>query len=211
MIRSPTRNIVEALPGDASQVTLFSTSAVGYYGFHEDEELAEDSGPGDDFLAKLCRDWESEARKAEAKGARLVITRFGIVLGRNGGALGQMIPLFRYGLGGPVGSGRQWFSWIHMNDLLSALFHLLRLPGASGPYNLTAPSPVRNAELAKILGKVMHRPAFMPAPAFAVRAALGEFGDVILKGQKVLPQRLLESGFEFRHPHLEGALREVLA
>lgn len=205
-----TKRIVEALTAADHFTTLFSTSAVGYYGFHEDEELDESSGPGTDFLAALCRDWEAEAGKAAGESCRVVITRFGIVLGKNGGALGQMLRPFRYGLGGPVGSGRQWFSWIHMDDLLGALFFLLDNPDASGPYNLTAPSPVRNVELARTLGKVMHRPSLLPAPAFAVRTALGEFGDVILKGQKVLPARLLKAGYRFRHPDLESALRDVL-
>lgn len=205
-----TRNIARALNGADHAVTFFSTSAVGYYGFHEDEDLDESSGPGTDFLATLCRDWEAEAVKAVGEHCRVVITRFGIVLGKSGGALGQMLPPFRYGFGGPVGSGRQWFSWIHMDDLLGALLFLLGSPGAEGPYNLTAPTPERNIDLARTIGKVMHRPSLIPAPAFAVRAALGEFGDVILKGQKVHPARLLEAGYTFQYQDLESALHSIL-
>ncbi len=204
-----TRRVVEALPADSAGVTLLSTSAVGYYGFKGDEDLTEEAPPGEDFLAVLCRDWEAEAMSASAKGGRVIVTRFGIVLGRNGGALGQMVPLFRTGLGGPVGSGRQWFSWIHMDDLLGALFFLLQRPSAAGVYNLTAPGAVRNAELAKGLGRALHRPSVMPAPAFAVRLALGEFGNVILEGQKVRPARLLAEGYRFLFAELDPALASV--
>jgi uncharacterized protein (TIGR01777 family) len=205
-----TRHIVDALPGDPEGVTLFSTSAVGYYGFHGDEVLSEDSGPGDDFLARLCRDWEFEAAKARNKGVRVVITRFGLVLGRNGGVLGQMLLPFRCGLGGPIGDGRQWFSWVHMEDLVGAFAFLLERPDASGPFNLTAPAPVRNGDLARSLGKVLHRPAIMPAPAPLVRLFLGEFGSVILQGQRVMPARLLQSGFEFRHGSVTEALKTIV-
>lgn len=204
-----TRNVVEALPG-GGDVTLISTSAVGYYGFHGDEELGEDAGPGDDFLARLCVDWETEALRARDRGARVAIARFGIVLGPGGGVLGQMAPLFRAFLGGPLGSGRQWFSWIHVEDLFRALVHLAGRPESSGPYNLAAPEPVTNRTLTRELARVLHRPAFLPAPGFAVRLALGEFGNVLLEGQRVLPRRLLEEGFRFAHPGFGEAL-EALA
>jgi uncharacterized protein (TIGR01777 family) len=204
-----TRNLVEALPSTGG-VTLLSTSAVGYYGFHGDEELGEDAGPGADFLARLCVDWETEALRARDRGARVIIARFGIVLGPGGGVLGQMAPLFRAFVGGPLGSGRQWFSWIHVEDLFGALVHLAGRQGSSGAYNLTAPEPVTNRVLTRELGRVLHRPAFLPAPAFVVRLALGEFGDVLLKGQRVLPRRLLAEGFRFSHPGF-GAALEALA
>lgn len=198
-----TRNVVDALPSGAA---LLSTSAVGYYGFRGDEECGEDAGAGEDFLARLCADWEAEAGRAADRGARVAVTRFGIVLGPGGGVLGQMAPLFRWGLGGPLGTGRQWFSWIHIEDLFGALLHVLGRPGSAGPYNFVAPGPVRNRELARALGRVLGRPALLPAPAFAVRLALGEFGNVVLRGQRVVPRRLLAEGYEFRHPGLDEAL-----
>lgn len=206
-----TRHLVEALPDDARHITLLSTSAVGYYGFHEDEELAEDAPAGNDFLAQLAFDWEQEALCAKDKGARVVITRFGIVLGPGGGALGQMIPLFKFFLGGPLGSGRQWFSWVHMEDLLAAFIFLLARPEISGPVNACSPRPVRNRDLGKAIGRVLHRPSFLPAPGFMIRIILGEFGSVLLKGQRVIPRRLLDAGFSFSHPDIEDALRSILA
>jgi len=205
-----TRHLFDALPQDAGRISLFSTSAVGYYGFHEDEELTESSPAGADFLAQLAYDWEHEALRAQSKRARVVITRFGIVLGPNGGALAQMIPPFRNFLGGPLGSGRQWFSWIHMQDLTDAFIFLLSHPELSGPVNLCSPRPVRNGELADAIGRVLHRPAFMPAPGFMIELILGEFGSVLLKGQRVIPSRLLEAGFQFQHPEIEEALRSIL-
>lgn len=205
-----TRNVVEALPDDAGKITLFSTSAVGYYGFHEDEELTENMPAGDDFLAKLAYDWEQEALKAQTKGTRVVITRFGIVLGKNGGALGQMIPLFKFFLGGPLGSGKQWFSWVHMEDLAQALIFLLKHPEIKGAVNLCSPRPVRNADLGKAIGRVLHRPSFMPAPGFMIKLILGEFGSVLLKGQRVIPRRLLDAGFTFKYADIEEALRSII-
>ncbi|MGB9698018.1 MAG: TIGR01777 family oxidoreductase, partial [Thermodesulfobacteriota bacterium] len=196
-----TRNIVEGIPlRDDQSFTLFNASAVGYYGFHEDEELTEDAPPGNDFLAQVARDWEDEASKAKEKGSRVIITRFGIVLGEKGGALGQMVPLFKKYLGGPIGSGQQWFSWIHIKDLVEAFVFLIKHPELSGPFNFSSPNPVRNKELAKALGKVLNRPSFLPAPGFLVKLVLGEFGSVILKGQRVIPRRLLDNGFQFQYP-----------
>ncbi len=208
---STTRNIVAGIPSqtDAS-FTLFNASAVGYYGFHEDEELTEDSPPGSDFLAQVARDWETEAWPAKEKGARVIITRFGIVLGEKGGALGQMVPLFKKYLGGPIGSGRQWFSWIHIKDLVEAFIFLLKNPELSGPFNFCSPNPVRNEELATTLGKILNRPSFLPAPGFLVRLVLGEFGSVILQGQRVIPRRLLDEGFRFQYPYLKEALQDIV-
>ncbi|HQH17842.1 MAG TPA: TIGR01777 family oxidoreductase, partial [Smithella sp.] len=188
----------------------FSTSAVGYYGFHQDEELTESSPAGTDFLARLARDWESEAMNAQTKGARVVITRFGIVLGKDGGALGQMIPLFKFFLGGPLGSGRQWFSWVHMQDLVEAFIFLLGKKEISGPVNLCSPEPVRNKELGSAIGRVLHRPSFMPAPGFMIKLILGEFGSVLLEGQRVIPEKLLDAGYQFRYPGIDEALKNIV-
>jgi len=205
-----TRNLVEGIPvGSVKKISLLSASAVGYYGFHGDEELTEESPPGDDFLARLADEWETQAFLAKEKGARVVVTRFGIVLGEKGGALGQMIPLFKKFVGGPMGSGRQWFSWIHIKDLAEAFVFLMKHPEISGPVNLCAPGPVRNKELAKALGKALHRPSIIPAPGFMIRLALGEFGSVILEGQRVVPRRLLDGGFVFQYPEINEALRSL--
>jgi uncharacterized protein len=208
---STTRNIVEGIPSHPQKpFTLFSTSAVGYYGFCGDEELTEASPNGNDFLAQIALEWEGEALKAKEKGASVVITRFGIVMGEKGGALSQMIPLFKKYIGGPIGSGKQWFSWVHIKDLSEAFAFLMKHPEISGPVNICAPNPVRNKDLAKALGKVLHRPSFMPAPGFMVKLVLGEFGSVILEGQRVIPKRLLDSGFAFQYPNIEKALEGIV-
>ncbi len=206
-----TRNIVEGIPSRPERpVTLFSTSAVGYYGFCGDEELTEASLPGNDFLARIAREWEEEALKAREKSARVVITRFGIVMGEKGGALSQMIPLFRKYIGGPIGSGKQWFSWIHIKDLAEAFAFLLKHPEISGPVNVCSPNPVRNKDLAKTLGKTLHKPSFMPAPGFVIKLVLGEFGSVILEGQRVIPKKLLENGFVFQYADIDKALQGIV-
>jgi uncharacterized protein (TIGR01777 family) len=208
---STTKNIVEGIPSHPSKkMTLLSTSAVGYYGFRGDEELTEESLPGNDFLARIAVEWEGEALKAAEKGARVVITRFGIVMGEKGGALSQMIPLFKKYIGGPIGSGKQWFSWIHIKDLADAFVFLTKHPEISGPVNVCSPNPVRNKDLAKALGKALHKPSFIPAPGFMVKSVLGEFGSVILEGQRVIPRRLLESGFVFQYPDIEKALQSIV-
>ena len=205
-----TRNLVDALSQDAKHITFFSTSAVGYYGFHQDEEVTESSPAGTDFLARLAYDWESEALNAGKKGARVVMTRFGIVLGKDGGALGQMIPLFKFFLGGPLGSGRQWFSWVHMQDLVEAFIFLLGKKEISGPVNLCSPEPVRNKELGAAIGRILHRPSFMPAPGFMIKLILGEFGSVLLKGQRVIPKRLLDAGYPFQYAGIDKALKNII-
>jgi len=204
-----TRNLVGALEGTRVK-HFFSTSGIGYYGSHGDEPLTEESPPGNDFLAEVSRDWEKEAAEARKSGCRVVLTRFGIVLGEGGGALGQMVPLFRKYMGGPLGSGRQWFSWIHLEDLTRAFLFLLEHSEISGPVNFTAPNPVRNRELAKAIGETLGKPSFLPAPGFMLKMVLGEFGSVLLEGQKVIPQRLLKSGFQFHHPEIGEALRDIL-
>lgn len=209
---STTRNIVEGIPSHREKpFTLLSTSAVGYYGFCGDEELTEESPPGNDFLARIAVEWEGEALKARNKGARVVITRFGIVMGEKGGALSQMIPLFKKYIGGPIGNGKQWFSWVHIKDLAEAFAFLLKHPEISGPVNLCAPNPVRNKDLAKALGKALHKPSFIPAPGFIIKLVLGEFGSVILEGQRVIPGRLLKSGFVFQYRSIEKALQGIVA
>jgi len=207
-----TRNIVEGIPSPLQKpFTLLSTSAVGYYGFCGDEELVEDSPPGNDFLARIALEWEGEALKAREKGARVVITRFGIVMGEKGGALGQMIPLFKKYIGGPIGSGKQWFSWVHIKDLTEAFVFLLKHPEISGPVNVCSPNPVRNKDLARALGKALRKPSFMPAPGFMIKLVLGEFGSVILKGQRVIPKRLLDHGFVFQYADIEKALQGIVS
>jgi uncharacterized protein (TIGR01777 family) len=204
-----TRNLVEALPADRGTI-LLSTSAVGYYGDRGEDRLTEDEPPGDDFLAAVGTDWETEARAAEAKGVRVVLPRFGIVLDRDGGALARMIPAFRLFLGGALGSGRQWFPWIHMQDLVAAYRFLIDTPALKGAVNFCAPEPVRHQTLAATLGRKLNRPACMPAPAFMIKLALGEFGRTLLASQRALPQRLTEAGFTFGYPDIDTALEEII-
>jgi hypothetical protein len=204
-----TRNLVAALP-EGRETILCSTSAVGYYGDSGEDVLTEAAPSGDDFLAEVGRDWEAEALAAGKKGARVVLPRFGIVLDRDGGAMAKMIPAFRMFVGGPLGSGRQWFPWIHMADLVAALRFLIETPALRGPFNCTAPEPVRNKDLAKTLGRKLHRPACMPAPAFMVKLVLGEFGEVLLGSQRAVPQKLTDAGFTFQYPDLESALEEIV-
>jgi uncharacterized protein (TIGR01777 family) len=207
-----TRNVVTALSARKGQETvLVNASAVGYYGFHQDEELDEDSLSGDDFLATLARDWEEEAARAAEWGVRVIRTRFGIVLGDKGGALDQMVPLFKKGLGSPLGSGQQWFSWIDQEDLSAVLLFLISQKEVSGPINCTAPHPVRNVDLTKILAEVLGKSTFLPAvPGIMLQIIMGEFGDVLLKGQKVLPRKLLSLGYTFRFPFIRDALNSLL-
>lgn len=207
-----TRHLVEALaPRKGKETHLFSTSGAGYYGYHEDEELTEESPPGTDFLAMLSREWEAEAVKATEHGVRVVLCRFGIVMGRNGGMLGEIVPIFRMFLGANLGSGNQWLSWVHETDLARIFLFLLENRGLEGPLNCTAPEPVRNSEFTETLGKVLGVPTFLPpVPGFMLRLIKGEFGGVILKGQRVLPRRLLAAGFQFHYPTLQVALSEIL-
>jgi uncharacterized protein len=205
-----TRALAEALRhSDSHDGVFLSGSAVGYYGDRRDEAVTEESGPGHDFLARLCVEWEAEARKAGEVGVRVVLLRTGIVLGR-GGSLEQMMKPFRFGLGGPLGSGRQWVSWVHIEDTIRMILWALENPAVQGPLNVAAPNPVTNRELARTLGRVMGRPAFLPAPAFALRLVLGEFANAVLTGQKALPEKAGKLGFEWKHPTLEPALRTVL-
>lgn len=207
-----TNNIVEALSERrGKEIHLLNASAIGFYGFHGDESLDENSPPGDDFLACVVREWESAARKAQEFDVRVVLCRFGVVLGKHGGALSELVPIFKRWLGSPLGSGKQWFSWIHEEDLANVFLFLLEHKNLDGPINCTSPNPVRNSELTKTLGDVLGKPTFMPAvPGFALRLKMGEVGNVLLKGQRVQPRRLLKSGFRFQFANLRDALEDIL-
>ena len=190
---------------------LVNASAVGFYGNRGDEELTEESPAGSGFLAETTLAWERAAREAVPDGVRLVLLRTGFVLGEEGGGLSKMLIPFRFGLGGPLGSGRQWVPWIHRDDLVALLLAALDDARFEGPVNATAPAPVPMKELAAALGRVLRRPAFAPAPAFAIRAAMGEMAALVLDGQRALPGKALALGFSFRFPDLEPALRDLLA
>jgi len=190
---------------------FISASAIGYYGAHPEAAFHEGSPRGRGFIADLCGDWEAATAAATAAGARTAIVRIGVVLGPDGGALAKMLPPFKLGLGGPLGDGRQWVSWIHIDDLTSLFCFLLEHPQASGVFNGTAPEPVTMSQLARALGRALHRPAIVPVPAPVLRVALGEVADILLTGQKVEPRRTREIGFEFRFSQIEPALRDLVA
>ncbi len=204
-----TRHIVDALPVN-SDCVLCSTSAVGYYGDRGDEILDETAAAGDGFLAELAIEWEQEAAAAAAKGVRVALMRFGIVLGASGGAMARMLPAFRMFAGGPLGDGRQWFPWIHLQDVLAAVQYLLETPSLSGPFNFSAPNPVRNRQLAATLGRVLSRPAFLPAPRAMLRLMLGEVAGSLVESQRAVPQNLLDSGFRFQFPEIDAALQHIV-
>ena len=189
---------------------LVQASAIGFYGVHGDEMLDESSPPGDDFLARLCLDWEASTGKAEALGVRRVIIRTGLLLSIAGGVLPLLAMPFRFYAGGVVGSGEQYYSWIHYMDEIAAIRFLIENENTSGAYNLTAPQPVTAKEFAREIGQVLHKPSVMPVPAFAMRAALGEVSTLALEGQRVLPKRLLDAGFRFHYAGLEKALQDLL-
>jgi len=207
-----TQNLFEALSARKGKEThLFSTSAVGYYGFHQNEVLDESSPSGEGFLAGLSKEWESAAMKAKDYGVHVILMRFGIVLGRRGGALQQMITPFKWWMGSPLGSGNQWFSWIHEQDLVDIFLYLIKEKKISETVNCTAPNPVTNRELTQTLGEVLAKPTFMPAvPGFVMSLMLGEFGSVLSKGQRVVPKKLLDAGFRFSFPDLRSALKNLL-
>jgi uncharacterized protein len=208
---SITRNLVDALQSAPAGTLLISTSAVGFYGSTMDDRPLDESSPaGNDFLAEVGKLWEAEAKRAELFGVRVIRCRFGIILGKNGGALEKMIPAFRYCLGSPLGSGKQWFSWIHLEDILDVMVFLIGNMGLFGVINATAPHPVRNQELTETLARVLRRPVILPAvPSFLLRSVLGDFGKILLEGQRVIPKRLLDSGYTFRFATLEKALRNL--
>ncbi|MBW1747542.1 MAG: TIGR01777 family oxidoreductase [Deltaproteobacteria bacterium] len=203
-----TRNLVEAVP-ESKGIILCSTSGAGYYGNRADEVLTEDASSGSDFLAKVGIDWEKEAFLAEKKGVRVAAMRFGVVLDKNGGALAKMIPAFKYFAGGPLGSGLQWFPWIHMADLISAINFILETNEIKGPVNFCAPHPIKNRDFSKALGNVLNRPSFMKVPSFMIRLVVGEMGTLLTNSQKVIPHKLLRHGFKFQHPDIDSALEDI--
>jgi len=208
-----TRALVAALAKmNARPRVLVSASAIGFYGSRGDELLTEESATGKDFLASLAREWEAEAQKAEALGIRVVRARLGIILARHGGALAKMLLPFKLGAGGRVGSGQQWMSWATLDDAVGILRLALENRAVQGAVNVVAPGAVRNAEFTKELARALHRPALFPAPAFALRLALGEMADaLLLAGQRVVPQRLQELGYRFLHADLGSAVAAVLS
>ena len=208
-----TRALAEALAGLCRPPeTLIVASATGIYGDRGDALLDETSAPGEGFLADVCREWEAAALPAVKAGIRVVHARFGVVLGRGEGALAKMLPLFRLGLGGRLGSGRQWVSWVSLEDVVGVILFALDTAGVQGPVNVTAPNPVTNAQLTQALAKAVHRPAILPAPAFALRLALGEMADdALLASARAVPRKLSEAGFRFAYPTIEEALARVVA
>jgi uncharacterized protein (TIGR01777 family) len=206
-----TRNLVaglRALPAAERPQVLVSQSGAGVYGERDDEQLDESAGPGDDFVAQMVVDWEAEASAAAELGIRVALTRTGPVLSE-GGALGKMLPFFKLGLGGPVAGGRQYFPWVHLDDVVGAMLFCLDTEAASGPLNVTAPEPVTNREFSRALGRVLRRPAFAPVPGAAVKALYGEMAMIVTTGQRAIPAGLTELGYSFRCPDLEGALGEA--
>jgi uncharacterized protein (TIGR01777 family) len=206
-----TRALVAAIgKARAKPKFLLNGSAVGYYGPRGDEPLTEEAQPGSDFLARLCVEWEGEAVKAQGYGVRPICLRTGIVLARGGGALAKMVPPFKFFIGGPLGSGGQWMSWIQLEDEIGLILFLIANPAASGSFNATAPNPVTMKEFCKALGEVLNRPSWAPVPALALRMLLGEMADVLLTGQRVLPSQAEKLGYQFRYPTLYGALQACM-
>ncbi len=207
-----TRALVNALAKmNARPSVLVSASAIGIYGDRGDEMLTEDSKPGTDFLAGVAQQWEAEALKAEALGIRVVLARFGIILAREGGALPKMLTPFKLGVGGRLGSGKQWMSWVTLEDAVGILRFVIENASVRGVINVVSPQPLQNVEFTKVLAKAMHRPALFPAPAFALRLALGEMADaLLLSSQRVLPQVLEKTGYQFVHSDLSTALKNLV-
>jgi uncharacterized protein (TIGR01777 family) len=207
-----TRNLVAGIEAaEPRPQALISSSAVGYYGKHGDERIEEDTAPGSDFLAKVCVVWEAEADKALALGLRVAHIRTGVVLDRSGGALKTMLPPFKMGVGGPVAGGRQYMPWIHLDDIVGLYLRAIDDPTWSGAYNGSAPEPVTNKAFSKALGKAIHRPAFSPVPAFAIKLLYGEMSEIVTEGQRAVPTRALAGGYTFKHPELDEALASALS
>ncbi len=207
-----TKLLADALANlSAPPKTLISASAIGYYGDRGDELLTENSSPGKDFLADVCVEWEKATEHARAKGVRVVNTRFGIILDKEGGALAKMLTPFRMGIGGRIGDGKQWMSWIALDDVIAALQFTLKNESMNSPVNFVAPNPVTNAEFTKTLGRVLSRPTIFPIPEFGVRLAFGEMADaLLLSSQRVEPKQLTVAGYQFLYASLEPALRNIL-
>ena len=206
----PTRTLASAIAACARPPKVFvSASAVGYYGPHGDEPVTEATSAGTDFLARLCVDWEQAARAVDGTQTRLVIIRSGVALANDGGALPKMLLPFKLGLGATLGSGKQFFPWVHIDDWTAMVWWLIQDDRTTGAFNVTAPAPVTNHTFTRTLGRVLNRPAILPAPGFAMRAVLGEMADMLLHGQRVMPLRAEQSGFQFTHRALEPALRSL--
>lgn len=204
-----TSHLVDAMENDQKTV-LLSTSAIGYYGSQGDRTLTESHDHGDDFLARVCVDWEDAAKAAELKGARVALMRFGVILGKNGGALGKMVPAFKFFVGGPLGNGSHWFPWMHIDDLMASVDYLIKNETASGPFNFCAPGAIQQKTFAKALGRALGRPAFMPAPAFVVRTLMGEMGGALLSSQRAVPEKLTSGGLGFQFPGIDAALSDLV-
>ncbi|MEW6734799.1 MAG: TIGR01777 family oxidoreductase [Acidobacteriota bacterium] len=206
-----TEQVVAAIKQAAVRPTvLVNASAIGYYAKNEETALDETAAPAKDFLGELCVAWEEAARPVEALGVRLVFLRIGVVLGREGGALAKMLPPFKLGLGGPAGSGTQWVSWIHIDDLVNLIQFAIEHNEIKGPLNGVAPNPVRMKELAQELGRALHRPAIFPVPGFMLQLLMGEGAQVVLDGQRILPKVAEQAGYQFRFANLANALRDLL-
>lgn len=206
-----TQKLVEAIAkAEQKPSVLVNASAVGYYATSETATFDENSPPGDGFLSEVCVIWEAEAQKVKDLGVRLAILRLGIVLGM-GGAIAKMLPIFKLFAGGPIGTGRQWFSWVEVDDLVNLIVAALKRPDMEGVYNATAPNPVRMADFCQVLGDVLNRPSWLPVPAFAVELLMGDAAMAVLEGQQVLPKRTLESGFAYKYPDLKPALKSFLS
>jgi len=205
-----TQKLVEAIAkAEQKPSVLVNASAVGYYGTSETATFDESSPPGDDFLSQVCIEWEAQAQKVKDLGVRLAILRFGVILGM-GGAIAKMLPVFKLFAGGPIGTGKQWFSWVEVDDVVNLIVAALKRSDLEGVYNATAPNPIRMAEFCQTLGKVLNRPSWLPVPAFALEVLLGDAAMVVLEGQEVLPKRTLASGFEYKYPNLKQALSSFL-
>lgn len=207
-----TRNLANALAKTSQKPRVFvSASAIGFYGSRGDELLREESSSGQDFLSAVCRDWEANTKAAAQAGIRTVQTRFGLILSPNGGALPKMLPPFRLGLGGNMGNGRQWWSWIHIADVVGAIVHVMQNATLQGPVNVVAPNPVKNSTFTRTLAQVLHRPAVFPVPAFAARLIFGQMADeLLLASQRVEPAKLVTSSYHFQYMELRTALENLL-
>lgn len=209
-VTSKVVSLINDAPDAARPMVLISATAVGYYGTSETATFDERSPSGNDYLAEVCREWEATALGVNSN-VRVALIRIGVVLGKEGGALAKMIPLFMMFAGGPLGSGKQWFSWIHLDDIVNLIYETLINPSYKGVINGTAPNPVTLAELCSRLGAAMGRPSWLPVPDFALKAVLGEGASVVLEGQRVLPARAKELGFSFKYPYVKDALKAILS
>ncbi|KAK7312289.1 hypothetical protein VNO77_36051 [Canavalia gladiata] len=209
-VTSKVVELINSAPDDIRPKVLVSATAIGYYGASETEVFDEQSPSGNDYLAEVCREWESRALKVN-EDVRVALIRIGVVLGKDGGALAKMIPLFMMFAGGPIGSGKQWFSWIHLEDIVNLIYEALSNPSYKGVINGTAPNPVRLAELCNQLGHVLGRPSWLPVPDFALKAVLGEGASVVLEGQRVIPTKAKKLGFPFKYSYVKDALKAILS